>query len=71
MTHQEHRKVVAFDMLRECMGYVQNSSEQTVIISQDDATKTFHIACGKNTYWGDSLIEAIEKAYEQEKRNVE
>lgn len=64
-------KARAFDQLRECMGYVQNSSDQHVGLSQDDATHTFFVVCGDKvvrTYFDDSLQGAIAKAYEKEKQ---
>jgi hypothetical protein len=61
-----------FQKLKEICGHVQNSSEQVVIISQDDATRSFHITvkgygigsdASKRTYFGSCLEEAIDKAY--------
>jgi len=65
-------KAAAFDKLRECMGYVQNSSEQTVMLFQDDATRDYFVQCvvGKKseTYFGDTLFAAIDKAHLKEKQ---
>lgn len=44
--------------LRDALGYVQNGSDTTVKISQDDATRTFHLSNGEggnNRYYSDSL----------------
>lgn len=67
--------VTAFSKLTEVCGYTANSSEQVVIISQDDATRSFVITvkgygigsdAQKRTYFGGSLIEAIEAAWKGE-----
>ena len=52
--------------LRELMGYVENDSFETVILDQDDATRTYTLSVGKKTYWGHSLENVIEKAFEAE-----
>ncbi len=52
--------------LRELMGYVQNGSETKVSLFQDDATMDFMLRVGKKTYWGLSLENVIEKAFEAE-----
>ena len=56
--------------LRKLMGYVENGSEQTVVLFQDDATRDFFVKTGayrkENSYWGHSLHEAIQKAFEAE-----
>ena len=54
------------ESLRELMGYVQNGSEETVYLFQDDATKDFMLRVGKKTYWGRSLENVIAKAFEAE-----
>jgi len=60
-----------FEGLRNLLGSVQNGSDTTVRIFQDDATRTFHIVLGKapqfRDYWGDSVDEALDKAIEGEK----
>lgn len=56
--------------LRTCLGYLANGSQQTVSISQDDATSTFNVIVGdqnKREYWGNSLEEALFKAAQAEK----
>lgn len=70
-------KLTPINMLRVACGYLQNGSQETVTISQDDATCTFHITVGdaprpgaadrRRGYWGRSLVEAIEAAYKGEK----
>lgn len=52
--------------LRELMGYIQNSSDTMVSLFQDDATMSFMLRVGKSTYWGNSLENVIEKAFEAE-----
>jgi hypothetical protein len=56
--------------LRNLMGYVENGSEQTVALFQDAATMDFFVKTRvhrkENTYWGHSLREAIQKAFEAE-----
>lgn len=54
------------ESLRKLMGYVQNGSEETVYLFQDDATKDFMLRVGKKTYWGRSLENVIAKAFEAE-----
>ena len=56
--------------LRKLMGYVENGSDQTVELFQDDATRDFFVKTGayrkENSYWDHSLHEAIQKAFEAE-----
>ena len=54
------------ESLRELMGYVQNGSEETVYLFQDDATMDYMLRVGEKTYWGHSLENVIEKAFEAE-----
>ena len=56
------------EMLRHLLGFVEESSEKTLHIFQDDATKAYHIKayCGDKvvwSHWGYSLDDAIHKAY--------
>ena len=55
-----------YNQIRSLMGYVQNSSDTSVTLSQDDATYTYHIRVGNSannrTYWGNSFAEVIRKA---------
>jgi len=54
--------------LRSLMGYVQNGSETTLSLFQDDATKSFHIKVGNTrSYWGESFKEALQKAINDNK----
>ena len=48
-----------FEDLLECCGHIQDGSDRTVSISQDDATNTFIVCVGNQRYWGDSLQEAL------------
>ena len=54
------------ESLRELMGYVQDGSDTTVSLFQDDATMDFMLRVGKKTYWGLSLENVIEKAFKAE-----
>lgn len=72
----------AMQKLRECCGFVENGSEQTVKIFQDDATRSWIVQCGDvhmistmpttyskvRSYHGSSLNEAIDTAYRVEKQ---
>ena len=60
------RKVKTLNHLEELMGYVQNGSDETVSLFQDDATMDFMLRVGKKTYWGLSLENVIEKAFKAE-----
>ena len=60
------RKVKTLNHLKELMGYVQNGSDETVYLFQDDATMDYILRVGKKTYWGFSLENVIEKAFKAE-----
>lgn len=60
---KQQQQASYFCKLRAIVGYVQNASDVTVTIFQDDATRTYHISVGKRRYWGDSFEEAIDNAY--------
>ena len=60
------KAVQTLKSLRELMGYVQNRSDETVSLFQDDATMDYMLRVGKKTYWGLSLENVIEKAFEAE-----
>lgn len=79
---QVERDAEAMRQLREICGFVENASEQTVRIFQDDATRAWIVKCGDErmistmpvkysttrTYHGSSLNEAIDTAYRVEKQ---
>jgi len=48
--------------LQELCGYVQDGSQTTVKLWQDDATRTYHVTIGKVSYCGNSFSEALDKA---------
>lgn len=48
--------------LRKLCGYLQNGSDVTVKLSQDDACHTYHLYVGKTMYWGNSFEECVDKA---------
>lgn len=55
-------KLQAFDRLQRACGYVQNGSDEQVVIFQDDATREWVISIGRSnvrTYTGPSLLDAI------------
>ena len=60
------RKVKTLNHLKELMGYVQNGSDETVYLFQDDATMDYILRVGKKTYWGFSLENVIENAFKAE-----
>ena len=64
------RQVKTLNHLEQLMGYIQNGSDETVSLFQDDATMSFIIKTKtytkENSYWGRSLHEAIQKAFEAE-----
>ena len=60
------KAVQTLESLRKLMGYVQNGSDETVSLFQDDATMDYMLRVGKKTYWGLSLENVIDKAFEAE-----
>ena len=60
------KAVQTLNSLRKLMGYVQNGSDETVSLFQDDATMDYMLHVGNKTYWGLSLENVIEKAFEAE-----
>lgn len=63
MTNDE--KAVLFNKIRDLMGYVEDGSDVTLKLYQDDATKTFHVQVGSgHSAWGETFSEAINNAYE-------
>ena len=60
------KAVQTLESLRKLMGYVQNGSDETVSLFQDDATMDYMLRVGKKTYWGLSLENVIEKSFEAE-----
>lgn len=61
-----HQKAAAFDTLRRLCGYVENGTDVTVRICQDDATKTWIVGLGhpaSGLKWcGECLRTALAKA---------
>jgi hypothetical protein len=60
MTQEE--KAISYDAIRECCGYVENGTDSSFSISQDDATRTWVVRVGKETFHGDSFAQAIHEA---------
>ena len=56
-----------FSKIKTIAGHVSNDSHRTVTLSQDDATRTFHIRVDQYSFYGRSWEEAIDKAYEKYK----
>jgi len=57
-----NEKAILFDLLRSLMGYVEDGSDTTVSLCQDDATRYYVCTVGKKSYYGESLKQAIEAA---------
>ena len=47
---------------KELAGHWQDGSDETVTLFPDDATGTYHIICGKQSYFGSSFNEAVDRA---------
>jgi len=65
------RQAYLYQALRDMAGYVENGGSTTVKIFQDDATRSWHVYVGKNSYFGDSLDQAIEKAHSENNELIE
>jgi len=48
--------------LRELLGYVENGTDTTVTLFQDDATRNFMVKVGSRSFYGSSLQAAIDRA---------
>jgi len=63
------RKAAAFDKLKRLCGYVENGSDTTVKVFQDDATREWFVRVGKapmdKVSFGPSLLAAIEAVEEE------
>lgn len=57
-------KARTFSELRDILGYVENGTDVSVRIYQDDATRTWHVHVGQKGYYADSLQAAIRKAHQ-------
>jgi hypothetical protein len=55
-----------FHKLKALMGWVGNGSDETVSMGQDDATKGFIVKVGNKTYHSDTLVGAINEAYDDD-----
>ena len=68
---QWRRRSEQFQMIVNLLGYVQNGTETTVKLFQDDATMDYHVTVGENeSEWGRSLSEALAKANAQYGGNI-
>lgn len=60
---QWRRRSEQLQMIINLMRYVQNGTETTVKLFQDDATMDYHVVVGdKDSEWGRTLAEALAKA---------
>lgn len=50
--------------LRHLMGYIENGTSGSVKVSQDDATRSYWVSVGTESWYGDTLEQAINKAYD-------
>lgn len=54
--------------LRELCGYVEDGSDTTIQIFQDDATRTWHLKVGRfKEYWAEGFEAVIAKASEAQR----
>ncbi|MDI1362557.1 hypothetical protein [Methylotenera sp.] len=56
------REALMFRRLKQFMGYVQNGSDTTVTMHQDDATQTYVLRVGNSTFYGMTLEACINQA---------
>lgn len=60
------RDLESWKILRDLLGHVQDGSAEPVTISQDDATKNWHVRVGSGmpykVFYGSSLEEALRQA---------
>ena len=47
--------------LKQLAGYVQDGSDETVKLFQDDATKSYFVKVGDESHYGSSFEEALSK----------
>lgn len=71
------RDAATLNKLRACCGYVENGSDTSVTVSQDDATREWSVYVGienavlntkRRSYHGRDIHEAIDTAYRAEKQ---
>lgn len=53
--------------LRQLCGYVENGTDTVVSVFQDDATKSWTVKVGKQSYIADTMPRAFEMAVEDNK----
>jgi len=51
-----------YTIIRELMGHIEDGSNESVTLSQDESTKTYDVRVGDHTYWGLTLLDALVKA---------
>ena len=51
------------DALRTLCGYVENGSDTTVNIYQDDATKDWIVRCGREYFYGNCFRSALDQVF--------
>lgn len=60
------------ERLRVLCGYVENGTDGSVGVFQDDATRTWVVVVDKNKrYYGTSMNEAFEEAFQDPKNDPE
>ena len=64
---QEQTDALNFKMLRAFMGHVENSSQRTIMLFQNDATREYYLQIGLDYFTGASLQDCINKAVDSGK----
>lgn len=62
---QQHEDAERFAAIERMCGAVENGSDETVQIHQDDATRGWIISVGKNWWHGGTMRSAIDEAAKQ------
>ena len=57
------------ERLRILCGYVENATDTTVKVGQDDATRDWFVNVGRSHYHGTSMEEAFEQAFQDFRNN--
>lgn len=62
MTLTTKEKAELFDSIRFLCGYVENGTDSTVSIGQDDATRDWVVRVGKRRYHATGFVMALREA---------
>ena len=65
----DRTKISRLEGLRKLAGYVENGTETTITIGQDDATRDWLVKVGNRLYHGPSFYEALDSAIEDLKED--